>query len=96
MKSLLLFFFLNNYSSLHTTYSYFHEINRMETRKVIKDVVVDCLSKTILHAILNFFKTENNILVRILWIISFFISSGFCIYSCIATKQTYYSYNSYN
>ncbi len=34
--------------------------------------------------------------MRILWISSFFISSGFCFYSCTATVQIYYSYNSFN
>ena len=65
---------------------------KMVKKEIIKTVVLDCLSRTTVHALPNIVKTNSNILLRILWTVSFLSCSVICFYSCITLTQIYYSY----
>ena len=68
------------------------ESNNNSLRISTKIICLECLTDTTIHALPNISKSSNHLGLKVIWTICLLACSGYCLYCCVQTIQTYLSY----
>ena len=58
----------------------------------LKSVLLDCFAETTFHALPKISKTNNHMVMKIIWACSLLSCTIYCIIICVQQFQEYYSY----